>query len=96
MTAEAIGLAFGAISLASLFQTCVECYEYIDRDRTYSRDLAKLMIKLEIEKIRLTLWGEGVDVFRESERLHEVFERSQVRLIIHNLLNCIYMVNSTF
>ncbi len=96
MAAEAIGLAFGAISLASLFQTCVQCYEYIDRGRTYSRDLAKLMTKLEIEKIRLTLWGEGVDVFGESERLHGVFERPQVRLTIHNLLNCIYMVNSTF
>ncbi len=93
MAAEAIGLAFGAISLAGLFQTCVECYGYIDRGRTYSKDLAQLMTKLEIEKIRLVLWGEAVDICGESDQRHGVFERPQVRLTIHNLLNCIYMVS---
>lgn len=38
-TMEVIGLAFGAISLATLFQTCIECYESIDRGRTYSREI---------------------------------------------------------
>lgn len=93
MAAEAIGLAFGAISLASLFQTCVACYEYIDRGRNYSKDLARLMTKLEIEKIRLVLWGEAVDICGESDQRHGVFERPQICETIHNLLNCIYMVS---
>lgn len=93
MAAEAVGLAFGAISLASLFQTCIEWYEYIDRGRTHSKDLAQLMTKLEIEKIRLALWGEAVKIGGESHQLHGVFERPQVRLTIYSLLNCIYIVS---
>jgi len=93
MAAEALGLAFGAVSLASLFQACVQCYEYIDRGKTCGRDLAILMTRLEIEKIRLSMWGESVDVFRASEGMSGVFERPQVRDAVYNVLNCIHMVS---
>lgn len=94
MAIEAIGLAVGAHSLAGLFQNCVQCYEYIDRGKTCGRDLAKLMTRLEVEKIRLLMWGESVDVFRASEGMYGVFEREQVRNAIYNLLGCIHMVIS--
>ncbi|KAL9608340.1 MAG: hypothetical protein Q9167_006829 [Letrouitia subvulpina] len=92
MAIEAIGLAIGAVSLAGLFQSCVQCYEYIDRGKTCGRDLAKLMTRLEIEKIRLLMWGESVDISRASEGMYGVFEREQVRNAIYNVLNCIHMV----
>ena len=92
MAAEALGLAFGAISLASLFQTCVQYYEYIDRGKACRRDLAILMTRLEVEKVRVVMWGESVDVLQASEAKKGVFEQPQVRVAIYNVLNCIHMV----
>jgi hypothetical protein len=93
MAAEALGLAFGAVSLASLFQACVDCYECIDRGKTCGRDLAILMTRLEIEKIRLSMWGESVDIFRASEGVYGVFERPQVQDAVYKVLKCIQVVS---
>ena len=92
MAAEALSPTFGAISLANLFQTCMECYDYIEREKTYLIDLAKLTTRLEVEKIRLLMWGESVDMVRNSERLSGVFDRPQVWQT-HNVLNCVYIVS---
>ena len=92
MAAEALGLTFGALSLASLFQICVQCYEYIDRGKACQRDLAILMTRLEIEKIRLVMWGESVDIFHVIESMNGVFKHPQVRNAIYNVLKCIHMV----
>ncbi|MCJ1473406.1 hypothetical protein MMC13_002057 [Lambiella insularis] len=58
--AEAAGLTIGIVALASLFSTCVECWDYIDRGRSHGRDYEILATQLDIEKTRFLLWGQTI------------------------------------
>ena len=60
--AEAVGLAIGAVSLAGLFTTCVECLDYISLGRDYSRDYEISITKLVLLKARLRAWGRPLQV----------------------------------
>ena len=51
------------------------------------------MTRLEVEKVRLTMWGESVDVYQASEGKRGVFERPQVRDAVYSVLNCIPTVS---
>lgn len=68
-------------------------YEYIDRGKSCGRDLAILMARLEIEKIRLSMWGESVDIFQASEGMRGAFEHPQVLDAVCKVLKCIHMVS---
>ncbi|CZR70298.1 uncharacterized protein PAC_20200 [Phialocephala subalpina] len=57
---EAVGLAVGVASLAGLFSTCVECFNYIDLGRNYECDSEILFAKFHIQRVRLCLWGQLV------------------------------------
>ena len=53
MPVEPIGLTVGVIALASLFSTCVECFDLLDAGRGFGRDYELLIIQLQLEKTRL-------------------------------------------
>ena len=93
MAEAALGLAFSAISLAGLFQTCLDCYDLIDRGRNCGRDLGRLLTRLEIEKLRLSMWGESVDICRASERMSGMFEHRRVRNAVCDVLKRVYEVS---
>ena len=58
--AEVVGLATGIISLASLFTTCVDCFEYYKAAKDCPRRLRMLLVKLDFEKTRLLLWANNI------------------------------------
>jgi Prion-inhibition and propagation len=66
--------AFGALALASLFSTCVECFEYFGAARSFTKDYDVLLVKLDVQKERLLTWGDLAGVLRtqKEERLHEL------------------------
>ncbi|KAF5637724.1 prion-inhibition and propagation domain protein [Fusarium sp. NRRL 52700] len=66
--AEIFGIVSGAISLTALFKQCVECFEYIQLGRHFSRDFGRCRLKLDIAKRRLARWGESVNI-DENPRL---------------------------
>jgi hypothetical protein len=84
---EAAGLAVGAIALASLFSTCVECFECYEAARDAEEDLKTILVKLDLEKTRLLIWGDQVGVLKTTQQgrskyldefnkqLQQVFER---------------------
>jgi hypothetical protein len=55
--AEPVGLALGAVALASLFSTCVELMDYFELSRTFEYDYDKACLKLSLLKFRLDTWG---------------------------------------
>jgi hypothetical protein len=57
---EAVGLAVGVASLAGLFSTCVECFNYIDLGRNYECDSEILFAGFHLQRARLCLWGQLV------------------------------------
>ncbi|KAK4225940.1 heterokaryon incompatibility protein s [Podospora fimiseda] len=72
---ETAGLVIGSVSIASLFTTCVDCFEYIQLGRHFGRDYQTAALKLDLLKLRLSRWanavtesGYGAAVGLEEER----------------------------
>ena len=55
--AEAVGLALGAVALASLFTTCVELFDLFETGQNHGNDFHLACIKLELLRVRLVSWG---------------------------------------
>ncbi|KAM6516650.1 hypothetical protein FALCPG4_014828 [Fusarium falciforme] len=60
--AEVFGTVSGALSVAALFNNCVDCFEYIQLSRHFGRDFERCQLKLDIAKIRLSRWGKAVAI----------------------------------
>ena len=54
------GLALSAVSVASLFTTCIDCYNLVVAARAFGHDYELLCTQLELQKLRFFLWGESV------------------------------------
>ena len=65
--AEPFGIVAGAVSIAATFNACVECFEYVQLGRHFGRDFQTNQIKLDCCKLRLTRWGESVDIHNDPE-----------------------------
>lgn len=57
---EAAGLAISIASLASLFQTTINCFENIQIAKAFGVDFQTSCLKLGNTQLRLTRWGEAV------------------------------------
>ena len=64
--AEAVGLTLSALSLTSLFSTCVECFGYFSASRDFERDRNVLLGRLDFERNKLLIWGNFVGVLSET------------------------------
>lgn len=61
--AEAFGLVAGAVSIATAFTACVDFFEYVQFGRHFKRDFQTDLITLECARLRLTRWGQAVNVY---------------------------------
>jgi hypothetical protein len=55
--AEAISLVLG---VTSMFSTCIDCFRLVNTARLTDEDLAILLVKLDLQKTRLWIWGDEV------------------------------------
>ncbi|GFF93370.1 hypothetical protein IFM53868_07163 [Aspergillus udagawae] len=67
--AEAFGVTAGALSIAGLFNNCVDCFEYIQLGRNFGRDFHSSQLRLDMAKVRLSRWGEAVDIAGENTQI---------------------------
>ena len=58
--AEAAGLAVGVVALAGLFNTTVECFEFVQLGRTFGKDFQTSQLKLDSARLRLSRWGKSL------------------------------------
>jgi Prion-inhibition and propagation len=83
--ADPISLTMGAVALAGLFSTCVECFDYFIAAKSFREDLEILLVKLDLEKTRLLIWGNSVGVLRTRDepegRVAELDDVPKVQLI---------------
>ncbi|KAF3915229.1 hypothetical protein ABW20_dc0108920 [Dactylellina cionopaga] len=65
--AEAVGIVIG---LASLYQACIEGFECMKAARNADSGLKTLLVKFDLEKSRLLIWGDqvGIHKFRGKGR----------------------------
>jgi hypothetical protein len=91
---EPISLSLGAIALAGLFSTCVQCFDYVDSAKSYSRDFDFLNTKFQTQKTRLLLWGESVGLATTEGPIQRLWwwESALCRPVIESILDCIRII----
>ena len=65
--AEPFGLVAGAISVSAAFTACVDCFGYIQFGRHFGRDFQTDQLSLSCAKLRLTRWGQAVDIYNDPK-----------------------------
>jgi hypothetical protein len=58
--AEPIGLTVGLLSLAGLFSTCIDCFNFYEASKECGDELRTLLVQLDPEKTRLLTGAEHV------------------------------------
>ena len=88
---EPISLSIG---LASLFSTCIQCFDYIDSAKSYGRDFELLTTKLEIQKTRLLMWGQSAGVAFVDGPIERLWwwDSPLCRPVIQSILECIHVL----
>lgn len=87
---EPVGLTIGVVALASLFSTCVECFDYFKAGQNLEEDFELLFVKLDIEKTRLLIWGNAVGVLEwEGEGQNPELNNPQKKELIERCLDSI-------
>lgn len=64
--AEVFGTVAAALSVAALFNNCVDCFEYVQLGRNFGRDYERCRLKLDIAQTRLSRWGLAVAINEDS------------------------------
>ena len=92
-TMDVTGLTASLVALAGLFTTCVECWDYIESARVFSRDYEILTTQLDIEKTRFLIWGEVVGLLQHDQRKQAAnLKWPIVQKNITRILNCIQTI----
>ncbi|KAL7925829.1 prion-inhibition and propagation domain-containing protein [Trichoderma austrokoningii] len=60
--AKALSKGDGAVSVAALFNSCVDNFKCIRLSRQFGEDFERCQLKLEVAKSRFGRWGEAVGV----------------------------------
>ena len=59
-----------SIAIATLFTTCIECFEYFKAAKGFEQHFEVLLVKLEYQQERLLVWGDLAGVC--NEKRHDV------------------------
>jgi hypothetical protein len=64
------GLTLSAVSVASLFTACIDCFNIVIKAREFGQDYEILCADLALQRLRFCLWGESVGLAsRDASRL---------------------------
>ncbi|KAK2772620.1 small s protein [Colletotrichum kahawae] len=63
---KAFGIVTGALSVAALFNSCVDCFDYIQLGRRFGHDYPMCQLKLDVARARLSRWGEAACVNEDA------------------------------
>jgi Prion-inhibition and propagation len=98
---EITGFVFSAVGLVTVWSSCVQAFDIIAAGRQYGIESEVLRVKLEVERIRLLLWGESLklsavqsDDPAAEHRIDSRLGRSALRTTVIGLLGCIEHVFS--
>ncbi|KAF0635332.1 hypothetical protein FPSE5266_05467 [Fusarium pseudograminearum] len=83
--AEVFGAVAGAISIAALFNNCIDCFDYIQIARHFGDDFSKYQLRLDVAKCRLSRWGAAVNV-NDDPRFCNNASKDQTTTLAETLL----------
>ena len=82
--AEVAGLIIGGVSLAGLFTTCVDCFEYIQLGRQYGEMYQRSMLELRVLQLRLSTWSCAVNQIQPQATARDI---EIVKHILADIIN---------
>lgn len=65
--ATVFGVVGGAVSIATAFTACVDCFNYVQLGRHFGRDHQTVLLVLDAERLRLTRWGAAVGIYHDPK-----------------------------
>ncbi|EFX05012.1 small s protein [Grosmannia clavigera kw1407] len=64
--AEVLAVMSGAVTVASLFSSCVDCLGYVQLGRHFARDYHVCRLQLDVAEMRMVRWKEVVNLDKDS------------------------------
>ncbi|RGP77357.1 hypothetical protein FLONG3_4495 [Fusarium longipes] len=83
--AEVFGTVAGAISIAALFNNCIDCFDYIQFAKNFGDDFSRYQLRLDVAKCRLSRWGAAIDINNDS-RFHSEMLADATMELAKNIL----------
>ena len=68
-----------SLAIATLFTTCIECFEYFKTAKEFEQRYQILLVKLEYQQERLLVWGELAGVNEKQPRVGPITESEHKR-----------------
>ncbi len=94
--AEAFGITAGAVGITAAFTACVDCFEYVQFGRHFGRDYQTDLLALNCSRIRLTRWGQAVDILNNPKMGRPDATAPQIQTIKNTLYQILVLfANST-
>ena len=64
---EPVSLAVSIASLAPLFQTALDCFQYVQLGKSFSTDFQTCLLQLDNIQLRLSRWGQAIGIGADTE-----------------------------
>ncbi|KAH7330051.1 small s protein [Rhexocercosporidium sp. MPI-PUGE-AT-0058] len=93
--AEPFGIVAGAIGIASAFTACVDCFEYVQFGRHFGRDFETSQLALNCARLRLTRWGESVNIYDDPQLGRQNATAAEIQLAKDALLQILVLFADT-
>lgn len=93
--AEPFGIVAGSIGIASTFTACVDCFEYVQFGRHFSRDFQTSKLALNCARLRLTRWGESVNIYDDPKLGTQDAPTTEIQLAKDALLQILVLFADT-
>ena len=89
--AEPFGIVAGAIGIASAFTAYVDCFEYVQFGRHFGRDFETSQLALNCARLRLTRWGESVNIYDDPKLGRQDATTTEIQLEKDSLLQILVL-----
>ncbi|KAE8146615.1 prion-inhibition and propagation-domain-containing protein [Aspergillus avenaceus] len=93
--AEAFGIVSGAVGIAGIFSTCLECFEYVQIGRHFGQDSQTGHLMLSGLKLRLSRWGEAVHLYTDPQLGHPEASPSDLQLAKQTLYQILVLMSDS-
>ncbi|PLB46002.1 hypothetical protein P170DRAFT_512601 [Aspergillus steynii IBT 23096] len=90
--AEAFGIVSGAVGIAGIFTTCLECFDYIQLGRRFGQDFQTNQLVLSGLKLRLSRWGEAVHLYTDPQLGHPTASEADLQLAKNTLYQILVLM----
>ena len=63
---EPASLMVGMVTISGLFKKCLACFELLDVEETFSKDIDIALAKLDVQRAKFVIWGNAVGLHGEQ------------------------------